>query len=392
MHFRFLPILILFLYGSVSFSQVKLSDQSKVSIVIEGPYQKEVYSAFGHIGFRIQDKERKLDKFFNYGVYDFDQENFFLNFAQGLLKYKVVAYDFKYLERGAKRENRYLKEQVLNLTLEERQAFFSFLTRNIRPENAEYLYDYVYDNCATRIRDVTNELFPGQITYDLSYKQDGKTIRDLMDDYLQYQAWGDFGIDLGLGMQIDREATAEVYMFLPEYVMKAFENATIRRDGVEFPLVDKTEDLFVPEAEEFGNGRFTPFNVFLILFFVVGLITNRNYKSGKRTKWIDTLLFSVVGFGGLWVVYLWFGTEHLSKWNLNILWAIPLHLPMVILLAFDRFKKAARAYFKLIAIWYCLLFLVWAILPQPLGMPLVPLVLAMTLRAFYINYDLRKAI
>lgn len=386
---KFLSVIFLLLSIS-SLAQIRLSDESKVSVVVQGPYQKEVYSAFGHIGFRVQDPSRGFDWFFNYGVYDFDQENFFLNFAQGLLKYKVAYYDFKYFLNSSIRENRYVKEQELNLTLVERQRFFNYLYNNAKPENAEYLYNYVFDNCATKIRDIAIELFPEQISFDYSYKED-KTIRDLMDEYLKYQAWGDFGIDLGLGMQIDREATPDEYMFLPEYVLKAFEGATINREGKEDPLIVETKNLFVPKKEEFSNLLLTPFNFFLILFFLIGLITNRDFKTGKRTKWVDYFLFALAGFGGLWIVYLWFGTEHLSKWNLNILWAMPFHLIVIFLLPQIKFRPFLKKYFKVFGWWYLILLVVWGILPQPLHVALVPLVLTMVLRAFYISYDFRKA-
>lgn len=373
-----------------AYSQIKLTEQAEIAVVTIGPYQGEVWSAFGHSGIRIYDPAKRIDWFYNYGLYDFEQENFFLNFAKGLLKYKVGVMKYDRVQKFYISQNRYVKEQYLNLTLDEKQAFFDFMQNNVKPENAEYLYNYVYDNCATKIRDVAEELYPDRITFDLEYKEEGKTIRDLMDDYLDYQPWGEFGINLGLGSQIDKEATANEYMFLPEYVFNAFKGALIDRDSVEVPLVTKTVNVFESEEEPIINGLLTPLNAFILLFFIVGFITNRNFKTGKRTKWIDIMLFSLVGFAGCWVAFLWFGTEHLSKWNLNILWAIPLHLPIVFLMNMERFRTFMKYYFKIIAVGYCLLLVVWPLLPQPLGMPLVPLVLAMVLRAFYISYDLGK--
>ncbi|WP_420576711.1 DUF4105 domain-containing protein [Ekhidna sp.] len=388
MRFVFLSFLIFL--STFSIAQIRLSEEAEIAVITVGPYQGEVWSAFGHSGIRIVDQKKGIDWFYNYGLYDFEQENFFLNFAQGLLKYKVGVTKYDRVFRFYKSQDRFIKEQYLNLTQEEKQRFFDFLQNNVKPENAEYLYNYVYDNCATKIRDVPEELFAGRINFDFSYKEEGKTIRDLMDDYLDYQPWGDLAIDLGLGMQIDREATAYEYMFLPDYIHMAFSGATISRDSATVPLVKKSETTFMPTDVENSNGLFTPFNTFVILFFVVGLITHRNLKSGKRTKWIDALLFSVVGFAGWWVVFLWFGTEHLSQRNLNILWAIPFHLPLIFFVGKERFRDFFRKYFKVLAYWYCGVLLVWAILPQPLHQALVPLVLTMVLRSFYIGYDLRK--
>jgi len=383
---------LLVLFSLSVSSQVRLSDQAEIAIVTFGPYQGEVWSAFGHSGFRITDPAYNIDWFYDYGLYDFDQENFFLNFAKGLLKYKVGVREWSRSFRYQKSLNRYIKLQYLNLTLDEKQALFAYLQNNVRPENAEYLYNYVFDNCATKLRDVCEELFPDRITFDLSYKKEGKTIRDLMEDYLDYQPWGDLGIDIGLGTQIDREATAEEYMFLPDYIHHAFANATIIRDEENTPLISRSEVAYNPKDEELVNRLLTPLNAFIILFFVVGLITHRNLKSGKRSKWVDNLLFALTGFAGWWVVFLWFGTEHLSKWNLNVLWAIPLHLPLVFFSGKAKFQKFFKTYFKVIAIWYSVLLVIWAILPQPLHQSLVPFVLTLVLRAFYISYDLKKPI
>jgi hypothetical protein len=371
-------------------AQVRLSEKAEIAVVTIGPYQGEVWSAFGHSGIMISDSANNINWFYNYGLYDFEQENFILNFAQGLLKYKVGAGYYDRVVQYYKSQNRSIVEQYLNLTLEEKQQFFDFLQKNVRPENAEYLYNYVYDNCATKIRDVAEELYPDRIQFDLGYAEKSKSIRNLMDDYLDYQPWGDFGIDLGLGQQIDQEADPYDYMFLPDYVQKAFDGATISRDSLVVPFVSETNIVYTPTHEEIKNTIWTPLNVFIVLFFLVGFVTNRNFKTGKRSKWIDVVLFSVVGFIGWWVAFLWFGTEHLSKWNLNILWAIPLHLPMAFFISSSKLRRFMKIYFKVIAYWYCLLLIVWAMLPQPLGMALVPLVLAMILRAFYIGYDFKK--
>ncbi|MEM9896749.1 MAG: DUF4105 domain-containing protein, partial [Bacteroidota bacterium] len=218
---------LIILFATSLLAQVQLTKSAKIAVVTLGPYQGEVWSAFGHNGFRIEDPETGLDWFYDYGVYDFDQENFFLNFAEGLLKYKVSVREWARTFAYHKRLDRYIKLQYLNLNPNEKQKLFNYLQNNARPENAEYLYNYVYDNCATKIRDVLEENFPDRITFDLSYKEDGKTIRDLMDDYLGQQYWGDLGIDIGLGQQVDKEATAYEYMFLPPYIFKGLAGATL---------------------------------------------------------------------------------------------------------------------------------------------------------------------
>ena len=387
-------ILLWFLLFSFSglHAKVPLSDQAEIAVVTLGPYQGEPWSAFGHNGFRVTDPARGLDWFYDYGLYDFNQENFFLNFAKGLLRYQVGVRKWERTFERQKGYDRYIKLQYLNLDQTEKQQLFDFLQENAKPENAEYLYHYVYDNCATKIRDVVDGEFSGRVTFDLSYAKENRTIRDLMDEYLGQQAWGDFGIDIGLGMEVDRVATPEEYMFLPPYIFKAFAGATLERNGEKVPLVNRTEEAFIPEQESSLSVLITPFNFFLILFFVVGLITHRNLKFGNRTKWVDAALFGFAGFVGLWVAYLWFGTEHMSKNNLNILWAIPFHLPVFFLIWKKEWNAFFQRYFLVIGIWYSILLIIWAILPQPLHEALVPFVLTMVLRSLYLSYYLKRVI
>lgn len=383
--------LTLFISGSLCLSaQYTLSERAEVAIVTMGPYQGEVWSAFGHSGFRITDPTNRIDWFYDYGLYDFEQENFFLNFAKGLLKYKVGVREWKRAYRYQKSLDRSIKVQYLDLTREEKDALFNYLNNNVRPENAEYLYNYVYDNCATKLRDVCEELFPGRIQFDMSYAVEGKTVRELMQDYLVFQPWGDLGIDLGLGMQIDQAAPPRVYMFLPDYIYKSFAGATIEREGMEIPLVKKSVVVYAPEENQLQNGWLTPLNVFIILFFVTGFITHRNLKSGNRTKGVDLLLFSMAGFVGWWVAFLWIGTEHLSKNNLNILWAIPFHLPLIFFIGKEKWRLFFSRYFKIMGYWYAALLIGWPLLPQPLHQALVPFVLTIVLRSFYLSYYLKR--
>ena len=392
--YRNLLLFSLFLFWMVSSiaQQFKVSDEAELSIMTLGPTQTELYSAFGHSAIHLFDPATGVDVVYNYGVFDFDQENFYWNFARGKMLYQLGLSKGKSFIYHYKKANRYIIEQRLNLTTQEKQRVVDFLSNNYKPENREYYYNYVYDNCATKMRDVLDEALPGRITFSYDYVQEGKTIRDLMDDYLAYQPWGDWIIDIGLGLQIDKEATADEYMFLPDYIQHSFEKATLKTDSATIPLIAETVTVFTPEPQTYENGVYTPFNVFAIFFFVIGFLTNRDFKRQKRTKWIDPVVFTLPGIIGWWVVFLWFGTEHLSQNNLNILWAIPLHIPFAYLINVKKMHKFLSQYFVVVSIWYVVLIIVWSFLPQPLHIALIPLILTMILRGFYVHFDLRKQI
>ena len=383
--------LVLFLSLLMTRSAPTLSHQAEISIITIGPYQPELYSAFGHSGIRVYDPARNMDWMYDYGRFDFDQENFYWNFARGNMLYSIGrTKSFQRAKNYYMKEDRYIYEQVLNLTQVEKQQFFDYLENNYLPENRDYLYNYVYDNCATRIRDAVEQVVNGEVVYDSSFVVENKTVRDLMDDYLPYQPWGDLIIDIGLGSQIDREAPLEVYMFLPDFIYIAFEDAMIQRDSVSFPLVKNTLKLYTQKEEPEAIGWFTPFNVFILLFFVVGLITNRDFKKQRRSHWLDVVLFSVIGILGWWLAFLWFGTIHLSEANWNLLWAFPFHIPLVYLLNKPSLRPILSRVYRFLAVLHFLTLVFWVVIPQPLHQAILPLLVTLMLRSFYISYDLGR--
>ncbi|CAM9965883.1 unnamed protein product, partial [Chrysoparadoxa australica] len=388
--FYCLLLLSFFIHLSAAAQKRQLSDQAEIAIMTLGPYQGEIYSAFGHTAIRITDPVNSIDWVFNYGVFDFEQENFFWNFAKGKLLYQLGVSDYKRFAQHYKEENRYIIEQYLNLTHPEKQQVYDFLIKNYEPENREYMYNYVYDNCSSKIPEILDKIFPGRINYNYYYTKEGTTVRDLMDQYLSYQPWGDWIIDIGLGYQIDHEAAPETYMFLPDYVKLALDSATLVRDSTVVPLVKETDLVYEAEAEDNSIGIFTPFNTFILIFFIIGFFTNRDFKRGKRSHWIDVVLFTFVGIIAWWLVFLWSATDHLSKENMNIFWAIPLHIPLVYFLGVDKMKKFLLIYFQLVGVLYLLLLLLWEAVPQPLHIAILPLLITMILRCFFISYDLRR--
>ena len=391
MHLKFFFQTVFLFFVISTFAQKReLSDESEIVVMTMGPHQGELYSAFGHSAFRVVDPANDIDWVYNYGVFDFTQQNFYYNFARGEMVYQLGMSYYEPFRDFYVNQDREVREQYLNLSLAEKREFFEFLQKNYRPENREYFYNYVYDNCATKIADVVEIVFPDRVVFDHSNANQDKTIRDLMHDYLDYQPWGTLGIDIGLGTQIDKEAPAPDYMFLPDYVFDAFAGATIQTNGIEKPLVKNAVIIHSPSEQQVNEGMFTPMTFFVMLFFIVGFLTHLNMKRGRRTRWIDGLLFGFAGFTGFWLVFLWSATIHLSTWNLDLLWAIPFHLPVVFMMRIKKWKVHLGTYFKIVWIWYALLLASWAVLPGHINASLVPFTLLLLLRAFYISWDLKK--
>lgn len=386
--------LVLFFIGCLMTNNVfavDLSEHSQIRVMTMGPDQRELYSAFGHSGIRVIDPVNKIDWVYNWGVFDFDQPNFYLNFTRGKLLYKLGKGSYERTRQYYEYYNRSIKEQILNLTLEEKQQLVDYLEINYLPENRNYYYNYIYDNCATKIRDVLEAVFPGRIVFNQDYVMDGVTYRDLMDMYLQEQPWGDVGIDVCLGVQIDQVASARGYMYLPDYVFAALDGATIDTGGGVKPLVADSVEVFRSMPTPDASSPIKPVWFFAILFLIAGILTHRELKYGLWARWLDVTLLSIVGLVGWVLLFLWLGTDHLSLYNFNLLWAIPLHLPIGIILLKRPMASKLRQYFLVVAVIQITLILSWGLIPQALNLAFVPLVLLLALRSFVIYLRLGKS-
>ncbi|MEO9805697.1 MAG: DUF4105 domain-containing protein [Reichenbachiella sp.] len=370
-------------------SKIELSEEAEIIVLILDPTQVELYSAFGHSAFRVSDPKNRIDIVFNYGIFDFDQPNFYLNFTKGKLYYKLGTGSYPAYKNFYFQEDRSWREHVLNIDQKDKQAIFDFLMTNAQPENANYYYNYCYDNCATRMRDVMDLTFGDKIKYDYSYARDSLSFRDLMDKYLTYQPWGDLGIDICLGAEIDATANGFHYQYMPLFLEKAMLGATLNSDSTTVPLVASSSTIN-RSSEQPKEGGFKPIHLFVIFFFIVGLITHRGLKYNVNYRFIDVILFGATGLLGCSLLFLWFGTDHLSKYNYNLIWAMPLNLVGLVFLLKKSRPDWLRFYFLGFGILQVILIVFRELLPQQIHFALIPLILALALRSFYLAFMLKK--
>ena len=366
-------IFLIILSFVFSFS-LKANDEIKFSVVTIGPYESELYSAFGHSGIRYVDKKNNIDHFYNYGIFDFNQPNFYLNFLNGKLLYMVAKYDYRTAEKYYINEDRYIKEQVLDLNESEKILLYNILEQNIRPENRTYLYNYVYDNCATKIRDVLDNVYGGSLSF--TSEPEKKSFRQLMDLYLEKNKWGDLGIDICLGPEIDYDVSFNEEMFLPDYLFKGIENAV--RDG-DKNIVSKTNIINL-QKEDFQSYSLSPHYIFLIFFIISIYLSFRQVKYGIKYFIFDSIYLMVSGIIGCLLVYLWFFTDHLSSYNFNIVWAMPFNIIISILILVNPNSSLVKWYMFLYSVLLFSLMILWNWIPQDLNEILLFFILGITLR------------
>jgi hypothetical protein len=348
-----------------------------------GPDENELYAAFGHNAFRVVDRKNNIDRVYNYGVFDYNQPNFYLNFAKGYLNYKLDTTNYPRFKYIYEYYNRFIHEQVLNLNPVQKQKVFDYLEWNMLPENQYYYYDYFYDNCATRIRDVLVTTLGDDLQFDGSYITTDYTIRELTDLYLPAIPWGDLGIDLCLGLPMDKTATPYMHMFLPDYIESAFDHATLTNDSTTLSLVKSTIQTYESVPTTPVSSYFTPNLLFYSLLGLILLISIYDFKREKVSKWLDISLFGVIGLIGLLFFLLWTATDHqAAARNMNLLWALPTHLILAILLFRKHPSAWLKYYFLAVILISALLLISWAWLPQLMLNALIPLVLGLSLRSW----------
>lgn len=361
---------------------IKLTDSSRVSLLTCSA-GNELYSTFGHSAIRVYDPQLRFDIVFNYGTFNFQDPNFYPNFIQGKLKYILSCYPYRLFNKEYVSENRSVWEQKLNISLNERQYLLDSLFVNLTEEHRYYQYDFLNDNCATRIRDVFVQAIPRKLEFDYSSFDKGKSYRELLKPNLINKPWAELGIDLLMGIPADREATPWDYMFLPDHLDKAFQNASFATDSAKTPFSGETK-LILQGAED--KPRFiwgSPFQLFTILLILIAFASYIEIRRGVRYLWIDRSLLVFAGLLGVLFAYLWIGTAHKSMvWNMNLLWANPFHLLVVFILSAKRLQKWVKVYININFVIALILLVCWSFLPQSLPKAIFPVVVALAIRYY----------
>jgi hypothetical protein len=289
----------------------------QVSLITCGP-GAELYAKFGHSALRIKDESTGLDVIYNYGLFDFNAPNFYLNFAKGKLRYFLGKHETSGFIQAFTQEGRWVREQVLDIDQATSYQLLQRLEQNYRPENRFYLYDFFYANCATKIRDLLLDVSQGALVYPLAQEYSKKSYRELIAENLPLNSWGGWGIDLALGSMIDQPTSNFQAQFLPEYAAQQLSTALWNdRSAVRQDRYLAEPELTSPTP---GIHLLGPFTLGLLLILIVWFtrtkITSQRFTCG--------LLHTLSGAVGVVLMLLWVATDHqTTAWNAHLFWAQP---------------------------------------------------------------------
>lgn len=362
-------LFLAFLSTGISFSQD--SCHLRISLLTCTP-GAELYSIFGHSAFRVTDKSTGTDIVYNYGTFDFGDPAFYSKFVRGKLLYYLSQENFNDFQYTYMMDNRGIDEQVLNLDCRQLQDIQQFLFNNLQGDNKFYKYDFLLDNCTTRLRDIVEQKGGKLIKWGEIPEASGMSFRNAIHYYLDkgYMPWSKLGIDLLLGSKIDKKMTNREAMFLPEFLEKSIDLTATGNGAL---VKTKVYPLVKADQGDNGPGLFSPVVVFsLIAVLIIALGFTQQPAARKFLQVADIILFMIIGLMGCLMTFMWFGTDHRDTGNnYNLLWAWPTHLVAAVLLIFR--KKIIPNYFLAYSIVTLLILVAWFFLPQQLNPSVIPI-------------------
>lgn len=373
---KFLAIIVMILFGFSLFAEEIRKDSIIVSLITCDP-GSEIYELCGHEAVRVRGEidGQRMDSIWNYGVFDFKEPNFVYRFVKGETDYRLASYPTAWFMPEYIATGRKVTEQDLNLTQQEAMKMLSLLREESLPQNCRYRYNYVRDNCATRILmrlDSASDyriIYPDNIRYG--------TFREEMRAYHANYPWYQFGIDLALGGGLDRPIRARDEMFVPIEMMLKAGNAHFE-DGR--PLICDSRILFEGKGDVTLPATpwyLTPIAAGCLILLISLLICLVQWKKHRIFGWVYAVWFGICGIAGCVICFLVFVSEHeATSPNLLLFWLNPLQLIMAVCVLSRklRYGASAMAWYNMVAVGGLLL--VWAFQLQSANPAVFPMMAA----------------
>jgi hypothetical protein len=344
---------------------------------------------------RISDIAQGIDMLFNWGIFSFNTDNFYLKFIIGHTDYQLGMVETAHFLEEYRARGSSVTEQILNLNLNEKIHLVDLLLENYQPENREYRYNFVFDNCATRPCNIAiSALSACGEHIDFNKTQlVSLTYRELITQYIGKNTWLMFGIDLIFGASADQTPNEIEEIFLPEILKGKFSDSTIvseeqeKRDlvSVHNVLVPPTKDEPSPDEQKVSF----PFWVLSVLLLARGFYFYKEIKYwGKKYRLFDCILLVCVGMIGIIAFFLTFISVHpLVGNNYNILWLMPLNVVAGVLIWFKPMRKILFFYFLIYALMIIVAWCIYAANIQVINYAFIPLILTMMIVA--LSWEIR---
>lgn len=377
----FLLIFFPFWVFSNSLNLSENIESTEISVLTCDP-GTEIYSLFGHSALRIKNPVNGHDLVVNWGLFEFSESQFLFgyDFAKGRLKYYMGIQLMSNFMIEYRRAKRGVREQVLNLSDQEKYQIIQLLEENYKPENRKYKYEFFYDNCSSRLRDIIKKVFNENINFYQSPKSNKFTFRETIHKYLESFPWLKLGIDLVLGKKIDVLVSNENLMFLPLNVEQIFDQSLVENNGAKKNLI-KSKNTLVESFENQNKLSNIGIYSWILLGITLVLIV---FKLEKALGFWSSLNLFIVGLLGIILVFMWIGTDHnATKMNFNLLWASPFHFILIYYLIKGSWNNFTYWYLILSLLLIFTTILFWFTLTQEFNSFVKPIILELVIIYYY---------
>ena len=376
---RTLGFILLFL---VSLS-IKAQDYSnlQVSLLTVNPRPNYVHTIFGHTALRLYDPTTKTDVVFNWGAFNFNKPNFFWLFIKGETDYRLntVPYSVFYMESTM--GNATVTEQILEIPEDRKVQLIALLQKNLLPENLEYRYNFIFDNCTSRVRDIIEKCCGGELNYPKQKEE--TTFRKLIHECTQSYPWLEMGIDCMIGAGADSLITKRNELWLPVKLKDTLnESYIVQEDGSKQAIVRSSDIILLSEdSNKLSKSTWSqPLIVGFLLFILLSGILFVAYRKKRKYRFVPAVLFFTAGIGGCIVAITCFISIHPCTWpNWNILWLHPFHFIGFAGFFFTQMNVWITWYHRLNFVILALFLLGWCFIPQYLNPAFIPYILCLML-------------
>ncbi len=335
-------------------SPATAQDSIEVSLLTCQPHE-EVYSLYGHTAIRYREWGlQEVDIAFNYGVFNFRKPFFVGRFVLGWTDYELGACPYPLFQEEYRRFGSRVTEQVLNLTREEKLRLKQALVENMKDENRVYRYNYFYNNCTTKARDIIEQSLSGTLVYDDSHTDRQLTYRKMVHEMTKRHPWATFGNDILLGIRADLKTTQRQQEFLPHHLMNDFDHARILTNGQYRPLVKERRVAVEPGVQTAMSGfPLSPTACAVVLSGLALILFAVQWRLRRTLLVWDLLLLTFQSVVGLLLFVMLFSEHPTTTLNLQFLLFNPLPL-------FYIYKVARRrnTYYWNISVMLLALFLI----------------------------------
>ncbi len=338
------------------------------------------YSIYGHSALRIVINGGESDQVCNWGVFDFSTKHFAWKFAKGKLDYMLGISSFNRFMEEYSSEGRWVQSQRVNLSGPQKAVLIELINENLKPENRKYRYDFFYDNCATRIRDLLEKAGGEKLIYPpLPAEKRVPSFRQKIGEYQLRFPWLDFGIDLLIGTPGDKKAGFRDRMFLPLDLRNGLNELLLISGNKRIPLLSNPETILeatVPQPDP--SPLSSPLVVFSLVLIIV-IILSSVIRERIPNNIMDRIIFFIYSLLAVILIFTGFFSEHKQlHMNINIIWLSP----FVIICLFSLFmEKPPVIWFRLVFFLSLVFLIISFFVPRATNNAFVPLVILLMVRS-----------